>query len=103
MESKFFSVALLATLGYTLHAAVHTVSNVPNSVANFTTVNAAITASQAGDTIYVGGSASDYGNISLNKPVVLIGSGTFTTGQSGNVSTFSNLDLSSKPINPTLK
>jgi len=60
-------------------ATVRTVSNNPQIPAAFTTIEAAIAASSAGDTIYVVGSPTKYSasHIQINKRIVLIGSGYY--------------------------
>ncbi len=57
------------------NATVRTVSNNANSPGQYTDLATAITASTAGDTLYIHGSPIDYGNITLTKPLTLIGAG----------------------------
>lgn len=83
MKLKFLSLTALLTLTFSAMSAVYTVSNVPNSVANYTTIAAAITAASTGDTIYVQPSNTNYGSITLSKSLVLIGAGTWPEGQTG--------------------
>lgn len=94
MKTKLFSAAIAAMFGFTAQATVFTVSNVPNSIANFNNIAAAITAASPGDTIYVQPSGVGYGTVTVNKSVVLIGSGTWPEGQSGWRSTVSSFTLS---------
>jgi hypothetical protein len=56
-------------------ATVITVSNAPNSPAQYTDLQLAINAANNGDTIYVSGSLISYGNITVDKQLVLIGTG----------------------------
>jgi len=58
----------------------HTVSNNLANPAQFTEIQAAINAAADGDTIYVAGSATGYGNVLVNKRIVLIGAGYQQTG-----------------------
>lgn len=72
---KIISTCLL-TLGIlSASAAVHTVDNNPTSNAQFATIAAAIAAASDNDTILIQPSAVDYGNVTINKPLVIIGSG----------------------------
>ncbi len=57
------------------NATVRTVSNNPNSPGQYTDLTVAITASAPGDTLYIHGSPTDYGTITINKPLTLIGAG----------------------------
>jgi len=56
-------------------ATIITVSNAINSPAQYTDLQLAINAANNGDTIYVSGSNSTYGNVIVNKKLVLIGTG----------------------------
>ena len=60
----------------TANATVRTVNNNSNSPGQYTTIQAAVTASSAGDTILVAGSATTYtGTINVNKKLTFIGPG----------------------------
>ena len=54
---------------------VRTVSNNVNTPGQYTTLQAAINAAIPGDTIYVHGSSSSYGSITVNKRLTFIGPG----------------------------
>jgi hypothetical protein len=56
-------------------SATLTVSNNPLIAAQYTTIGAALSAANPGDTIIVAPSGTMYAGIAINKPVVLIGSG----------------------------
>ncbi len=60
---------------------VWTVSNNPAAPAQFTDVNAAVTAATAGDTIYVHGTQFTYPDFSINKKLVMIGAGFNSNNQ----------------------
>jgi hypothetical protein len=62
-----FSMASFAT--------VRTVSNDPKAPAQYNSINTAIQASSNGDTILVYGSGIGYGNITIDREIVLIGAG----------------------------
>jgi len=53
------------------------VDNRPSSVADFRNLSQAVTATKAGDTIYVAGSSEIYAGAVLNEPKVIIGPGYF--------------------------
>ncbi len=75
MKQLFFSAALLMFGIYT-NATIRTVSNSPATLAQFNTIQAAITASVSGDTIYVHGSPNAYAAFTItNKQLVIIGPG----------------------------
>jgi hypothetical protein len=65
----------LAFLAATSSATVTTVSNNANSPGQFTDLQAAINAAANGDTLYIHGSPTTYGDILLNRTLTLIGSG----------------------------
>ncbi len=72
---QIFSLACLLT-AFSTQAAVRTVSNFPATLAQFSTIQAAVDASSAGDTVYVHGSPNQYSSFDLvNKRLVVIGPG----------------------------
>lgn len=77
---KNFSLKLLITFlaaCSVLHASaiVRTVSNNPLNAGQYSTLSAAYTASSAGDTIYLQGSVTTYGDLDIKKRITLIGAG----------------------------
>lgn len=74
-----------------LLAAVRTVSNNPTRPAQYTTFDAAQTASGVGDTIYVYGSPFTYAEIVVRKRLVLIGAGYAPNNQFGQPTTVNGL------------
>jgi hypothetical protein len=59
-----------------VNATIRTVSNSPSTLAQFNTIQAAITASSSGDTVYVHGSPNAYTAFTLtNKQLVILGPG----------------------------
>jgi hypothetical protein len=86
MKNFLFSVVILAT-AMTTNATIRTVSNATVSAGQYTTVQAAVDASVVGDTIYIHGSQTNYGNVTLNKRLVLIGAGHSLTGTQFNFPT----------------
>lgn len=75
MKSLFFILFTVYLLsGF---AAVYTVSNSPNTDPDFSSLSAAHTAAQPGDTLYVCASPTSYGDINITKKLTLIGPGYF--------------------------
>jgi hypothetical protein len=74
MKGKIFAVLLIASV-HVAQANVLTVSNDPNKPAQYTTIAAAFAAAAAGDTIYVYGSTANYGDLTINKSITIIGNG----------------------------
>ena len=56
---------LFSIITVTAFATVHTVSNNPATIAQFNTIQAAVNASNSGDTIYVHGSPISYDNVTI--------------------------------------
>ena len=73
---KKLSLALILFISLVANATIRTVSNSPSTLAQFNTIQAAITASNSGDTIYVHGSPNAYAAFTItNKQLVIIGPG----------------------------
>lgn len=85
---------------FTANASVHSVSNAPGENTDFSSLQEAILASTAGDTIYVQPSAISYDNIAIDKQLFILGPGhnpdfsnytaslgvvTFYSGSSGTI------------------
>ena len=68
----FFALLLL---GPKANATIWTVNNMPNSAAQFETIQAAIDNAFSGDTIQIHGSEQRYAQVLINKRLVLIGPG----------------------------
>lgn len=75
MKKILYSLAILF-YACTVSAAVRTVSNVPSTLAQFNTIQAAIDASANGDTVYVHGSPNQYASFTIaDKRITVIGPG----------------------------
>jgi hypothetical protein len=85
MKKLFLSLVLAAT-AITANATVITVNNGSVTAGQYTTIQPAVDAAKAGDTIYVHGSVTTYGDVTLNKRVVLLGAGHHLTGTQYNLS-----------------
>jgi hypothetical protein len=73
---KHSIIALLLIFTFQAKAAIHTVSNSPATIAQFNTIQAAVNAAAAGDTVYVHGSPNQYAAFTLtNKQLTIIGPG----------------------------
>ena len=82
--SKLVLVAALLLTVNQAFSAVLTVSNNTAISAQYTSVPAAVTAANPGDTIYIHGSPSGYGDVYINKKLVIIGPGYSPTNPTGN-------------------
>lgn len=73
---KQLFLCLLLSSPFLVQATVRTVSNEPMSVAQFTSIQAAVDASSPGDTIYVQGSDTMYPTFTItNKRLTIVGPG----------------------------
>lgn len=82
MSRKIFTIGALAVLmllGSVAQATVYRVNNAPGVDADYTSVSAAVSAASAGDTLYVEGSNTSYGSITLSKRLIIVGPGYFLT------------------------
>jgi hypothetical protein len=78
MKTKIlFSMFLFFTFISTTIAHVWRVNNNPGISADFATFLAAHAAASNYDTLYIEGSSASYGNITITKPLVIIGTGFF--------------------------
>jgi hypothetical protein len=78
MKSKRSNLTVLFTLAIftSVFGTTHTVSNVPSTLAQFSSIQAAVNAASSGDTIYVYGSPNIYSSFDLvDKNLVIIGPG----------------------------
>lgn len=72
------SFLLLAVITMnTAFATVHRVNNTPGVDADYNNLSTAISAATDFDTLYVEGSNTSYGSVTLSKPLILIGPGYF--------------------------
>jgi hypothetical protein len=73
---KQFFIFLLTGLCVNMYATIRTVSNNPNTLAQYNTIQAAIDASSSGDTVYVQGSPTRYAGFTIqDKRLTIIGPG----------------------------
>lgn len=69
--------AITASFAFMANATIHRVNNNTSIDADFNNLSTAISSASAGDTIYLGGSTTGYGTITLNKEMTIIGPGNF--------------------------
>jgi hypothetical protein len=93
MKNFYFTAVLIALLSISSisNAAVRTVSNWNNIPAQFTSVQSAIDASAAGDTVYVHGSPNLYGDFVINKRITILGPGYYPQFQNQNRATVATI------------
>lgn len=75
MKTKLLFLAMAFVLPFFTNAAVITVSNNPNSPGQYTDLQTAIDAAAANDILYVHASATNYGYVTINKKLTIIGGG----------------------------
>lgn len=67
MKQAFYFSAFFLLLISIAQATVRTVSNVPSTLAQFNTIQAAVDASNNGDTVYVHGSPNQYAGFTITN------------------------------------
>lgn len=73
---KRFTLYVILFVSVNANATIRTVSNTPSTLAQYSTIQAAIDASSNGDTVYVHGSPNQYSAFTItNKQLVIIGPG----------------------------
>ncbi len=96
-----FFCAALSMLPLFTTATVRTVSNNPLSPGQYTSVQAAINAAGVGDTIYVQGSQDNYGSVTIDRRIILIGAGHNVNNTQQNLNTvFNSITLDSNHLSP---
>lgn len=84
---KILLSLVFAAIATSAHATIRTVNNGTVGAGQYTSVQTAVDASAVGDTIYIHGSQTSYGDVTLNKRLVLIGAGHNVTGTQFNFKT----------------
>ncbi len=87
------AIAVLFTAFLTNAQNVITVSNNPDSPGQYTNLQEAIDVTADGDTIYVSGSNTTYGDITINKQLSLLGAGYHPNNQYELKSQIDNINL----------
>jgi hypothetical protein len=100
---KITTITLGLLLSLSTFANVRTVNNFVPNVAQFSNVQSAINASAVGDTLLIHGSPLDYGSITLNRRLCLIGAGSNLTNTINNYkTTLGIITVDSTNSNPNL-
>jgi hypothetical protein len=73
--NKFYFTWIAILFAVNASATIRTVNNISGLDADYTTISDAIGASVDGDTIYIQPSPNEYGSVTLNKRLVLMGPG----------------------------
>ncbi|MGV3630980.1 MAG: hypothetical protein ACO1O6_07230 [Bacteroidota bacterium] len=81
MKKTVLSILAAVGLSLTAQATVRTVSNHVNSPGQYTSLQAAHDASASGDTLYIHASDVAYGNLTMDRSLVLIGEGALPDKQ----------------------
>lgn len=95
---RLFSLLVLMVACSFSFATVRTLCNMSYCAGTYANFNDAQAASSNGDTIYVQGSAIDYGTIDITKSLVIIGTGHNPNKQNPLVSTFVNILISASNV-----
>ncbi|WP_020531125.1 hypothetical protein [Flexithrix dorotheae] len=77
MNNKILITLCCILLPFLLEAKIWRVNNVPGKPADFTSLQAAHTQANIGDTIHLEGSNTDYGVFTCTKKLVIIGPGSY--------------------------
>lgn len=99
MKLSLACAGLLLSWSFSLSAAVITVSNDPAKPAQYTSPATALAAAANGDTLYIYGSPNDYGSLTINKNITLIGAGNNTRKDLWYKTLFSSITLSGSVLN----
>lgn len=94
---KKIILPLLLCVASFAHATVYTVNNNIPSPGQYTSVNTAIAAASAGDTIYITGSPYNYNSFTISKKLTIIGTGWEPRSTNGTVSLVDNINFSGSP------
>lgn len=95
MKRLFSLLVLMVAFCSFTFATVRTLSNMTPNPGQYNNFNAAQADSSPGDTIYVHGSTIDYGAITIDRPLVVIGTGHNPNKQNPLVSAFLSISVAS--------
>jgi len=99
---KIILILLANIIIYHLNAAVYTVCNQQGVSRDFSSIQSAIEHASPYDTILVKGSPINYGNILIEKPLVLIGEGFSDEFHTGHTAKITRILLTSNPFRRTI-
>lgn len=95
----FFTTFILFKLY--AHGATYVVSNQPGVERDFSSIQSAIESASPFDTIFVKGSPTNYGNVLLEKPLILIGEGFSGDIHTGHTAKLTRIVFTSNPYRRT--
>ena len=91
--NKLILIIIISIAGYSVKSQIITVDNKPLSAANYSDLQTAIDAANPGDTLFVSGSDISYGNINIQKRLILIGPGFSPANQFQETASIGRIDL----------
>src|SRR5690348_3604854 len=95
MKQYVLTSILALSLALNSFATVITVDNNANSPGQYSGLQTAINSAAPGDTLYVSGSVTSYGNVTINRRLTVIGTGYNPLKQMPLVSTVGTITLDS--------
>ncbi len=102
MIKKILFSLFLISLVSSVSGAFYVVSNLPGTERDFSSIQSAIEHAAPYDTIYVKGSPTNYGNVLLEKPLVLIGEGFSGEIHSGHTAKLTRILFTANPYRRTI-
>jgi hypothetical protein len=102
MKIYILQIFLLLVMPHFLYAKVWVVSNQPGEKRNFISIQSAVEHAEPYDTILVKGSPVNYGNVYLEKPLVLIAEGVSGNVAKGHTAKLTRILFTSNPFRRTL-
>jgi len=102
MKKNIHILILLILVQFTGYGAIHVVSNLPGVERDYSSIQSAIEQAAPYDTIFVKGSPMNYGNVLLEKPLVLIGEGFSGEIHSGHTAKITRILFTSNPYRRTI-
>ena len=103
MKTKLTNFLIAILFFAKAYATVRTVNNTNAGAGQYLQLDAAIIASNPGDTIYVSKSATAYASFTISKSITIIGPGTFAQTQIPFGATLNQVTINSNISNITLK
>lgn len=88
---KLYFLCTMAFMHFTVSAAIITVSNNPNIPGQYSNLQTAIDAAAPDDTLYVQGSITSYGDVTITKKLKIVGSGMLPDNTSHLGTTIGNI------------
>jgi hypothetical protein len=102
MIQSILKVLVLLMLPFFSYGKVWIVSNQPGTKRNFSSIQSAVEQAEPFDTIFVKGSPMNYGNVYLEKPLILIGEGVSDESYSGYTAKLTRILFTANPFRRTV-